>query len=263
MAEQLQAIITVISLVNPLMCAALFAQIEVGKSPGAQMGSATKVALAVFVILTVAALVGMKVLHLFGVSLDAFMVAGGGVLAWLGSSMLRGLPPGPPAAVTADANPSLTPLILFAASPGTITGVITLSVAHGKSGIPVSALVAVAVATTVMWLLIVLIGRLGGGGSGGFVHDTATRFMGLIVIAMGVQFALSGMRSFMLKPDHAAPRHDANAAQESPCDCASGIITLPCLSSPNTLPATPTLYPIPYLNKLGRAFHYEQRRNHE
>jgi len=39
------------------------------------------VALAVFVILTVAGLVGAKVLHLFGVSLDAFMVAGGGVLA--------------------------------------------------------------------------------------------------------------------------------------------------------------------------------------
>ena len=203
--DHLQAIITVLSLVNPFMCAAIFVQIEAGKSPGAQLGSATKVALAVFVILTVAALVGVKVLHLFGVSLDAFMVAGGGVLAWLGFAMLRGLPPGPPAAATPDANPSLTPLILFAASPGTITGVITLSVAHAKSGIPVTALVAVAVATTVMWLLIVLVARLGGSGSGGFVHDTVTRFMGLIVIAMGVQFALSGMRSFMLETTQLSP----------------------------------------------------------
>jgi multiple antibiotic resistance protein len=208
-----QAIITVLSLVNPFMCAAIFVQIEAGKSPGAQLGSATKVALAVFVILTVAALVGVKVLHLFGVSLDAFMVTGGGVLAWLGFSMLRGLPPGPPAAAKPDANPSLTPLILFAASPGTITGVIRLSVAHAKSGIPVTALVAVAVATIVMWLVIVLVARLGGKGSGGFVHDTVTRFMGLIVIAMGVQFALSDMRSFMLETDHAAPRHDANESR--------------------------------------------------
>ena len=44
---------------------------------------------------------------------------------------------------------------------------------------------AVAVATTVMWILIVLVARLGGRGSGGFVHDAVTRFMGLIVIAMG------------------------------------------------------------------------------
>jgi len=87
-----------------------------------------------------------------------------------------------------------------------------LSVAHAKSGIPVTALVAVTVATTVMWLSIVLVARLGRSGTGGFVHDTVTRFMGLIVIAMGVQFALSGMRSFMLEPDHAAPQHDANAA---------------------------------------------------
>jgi len=50
------------------------------------MGSAAKVALAVFVILTVAALVWVKVLHLFGVSLDPF---------WLGFSMVRGLPPVP------------------------------------------------------------------------------------------------------------------------------------------------------------------------
>jgi hypothetical protein len=76
--------------------------------------------------------------------------------------MLCGLPPGPSAAATSGSTPSLTPLILFAASPGTITGVITLSVAHGKSGIPLSALVAVAVATTVMWLSIVLVARLGG-----------------------------------------------------------------------------------------------------
>jgi multiple antibiotic resistance protein len=206
--DHLQAIITVLSLVNPFMCAAIFAQIEAGKSQGTQLGSATKVALTVFVILAVAALVGVKVLHLFGVSLDAFMVAGGGVLAWLGFVMLCGLPPVTPAAARPDANPSLTPLILFAASPGTITGVITLSVTHAKSGIPVTALVAVAVATTVMWLVIVLLARLGGSGRGGFVRETATRFMGLIVIAMGVQFALTGVRSFMLEPEQSPPAHD-------------------------------------------------------
>jgi multiple antibiotic resistance protein len=32
--------------------------------------------------------------------------------------------------------------------------------------------------------------------SGGLVHEMVTRFMGLIVIAMGVQFALTGVREF-------------------------------------------------------------------
>ena len=128
MTRHLQAIITVLSLVNPLMCAPMFTQIEAGRPRGAQMGCATKVALAVIVILTVAALK------------------------------------------------------------------------------------AAAVATTLMWILIVLVARLGGSDSGGFVHDAVTRFMGLNVIAMWVQFALSGVRSFMLAPYRAAVRHDVSDA---------------------------------------------------
>jgi len=57
----------------------------------------------------------------------------------------------------------LTPLILFAAGPGTITGVITSI------------------------------------NSGGLVHDVTMRFMGLLVLAMGVQFALSGYQSFSIE----------------------------------------------------------------
>jgi small neutral amino acid transporter SnatA (MarC family) len=33
---------------------------------------------------------------------------------------------------------------------------------------------------------------------GGFLRDTATQFMGLIVVAMGVQFALTGVRNFFV-----------------------------------------------------------------
>ncbi len=38
---------------------------------------------------------------------------------------------------------------------------------------------------------------VGGKQQGGFLRDTLTRFMGLIVIAMGVQFGLTGFKSFM------------------------------------------------------------------
>ena len=93
---------------------------------------------------------------------------------------------------------SLTPVILFAASPGTITGVITLAVVHTKLLLPVTALVAVAVATVVMWIMMVLVGREGTHAGNGFLRDTATRFMGLIIIAMGTQFALTGLRDFFV-----------------------------------------------------------------
>jgi multiple antibiotic resistance protein len=198
MEQHLQAIVTVLSLVNPLICGAMFAQIEAGQSRAAQLADATRAALAVLAILVIAALAGARVLKVFGVSLEAFSIAGGGVLTWIGFSMLRGSSPQSQGHLANGSKEkrSLSPVIMFAASPGTITGVITLAVAHAKLALPVAALVAVVVAAGVMWIVMVLVAHGGTRASGGLLHDTATRFMGLIVIAMGVQFALTGFHDF-------------------------------------------------------------------
>ena len=198
MNEQLQAIVTVLSLVNPAICGAMFAQIEVNRSRSQRVTDATKAVLATTVILTVSALIGTQLLHLFGVSLDAFMVAGGGVLAWMGFSMLSGqATSSTPVNAPPNGGASLTPLVLFAASPGTITGVITLSAAHTGLDLPVTALVAIAVAGLVTWLALLLVSRVAAKASeGGSTRDMITRFMGLIVLSMGVQFALTGLRKF-------------------------------------------------------------------
>jgi multiple antibiotic resistance protein len=197
MQEQLQAIVAVLSLVNPLVCGAMFARVEAERSALERRVDATKVALAIVVILTAAALVGTQLLHVFGVSLDAFMVAGGGVLAWMGFSMLSGQASSASPNTPSAQGTSLTPLILFAASPGTITGVITLSAAHTRLGFPVTALVAVAVASVLTWLSLLLVARVAHQSvGGGFARDAITRFMGLIVLSMGVQFALTGLRQF-------------------------------------------------------------------
>ena len=197
MKEQLQAIVTVLSLVNPAICGAMFAQIEESRSRGQQLADATKAVLATTVILTVSALIGTQLLHLFGVSLDAFMVAGGGVLAWMGFSMLSGQATSPKSQnAPSNSGASLTPLVLFAASPGTITGVITLSAAHTGLDLPVTALVAIAVAGLVTWLVLLLVSRAAKASQGGSARDMITRFMGLIVLSMGVQFALTGLRKF-------------------------------------------------------------------
>ena len=122
MEQHLQAIVTVLSLVNPLICGAMFAQIEAGQTSATRLADATKAALAVLVILIIAALAGARVLKVFGVSLEAFSIAGGGVLTWIGFSMLRGGTPQSqgPTEEGAKEKRSLTPVILFAASPGTM-----------------------------------------------------------------------------------------------------------------------------------------------
>ena len=198
MKEQIQAIVTVLSLVNPAICGAMFAQIEANRSRGQQVADATMAVLATMGILAISALLGTQLLDLFGVSLDAFMVAGGGVLAWMGFSMLRGQAAMPTSGdAPSHSHASLTPLVLFAASPGTITGVITLSAAHTGLDLPVTALVAIAVAGVVTWLVLLLVSRVAAEASqGGSTRDLVTRFMGLIVLSMGVQFALTGLQKF-------------------------------------------------------------------
>jgi multiple antibiotic resistance protein len=200
MEKQLQAIVTVLSLVNPLICGAMFAQIDAGQSRAIQLADTTRVALAVLVILVVAALIGARVLEVFGISLQAFSIAGGGVLSWIGFNMMLGRPPQPQLPIRDGAyeRPSLAPLILFAASPGTITGVITLAVAHAKLLLPVTVLVAVTVGALGMWVVMMLLSRRGSRARGGLLHDTGTQFMGLIVLAMGVQFALTGFHDFLV-----------------------------------------------------------------
>ena len=60
MKEQLQAIVTVLSLVNPAICGMMFEQAAAGRSRREQLFDATKVILAILVILVVAALRGCE-----------------------------------------------------------------------------------------------------------------------------------------------------------------------------------------------------------
>src|SRR4029079_2307886 len=110
----------------------IFARVEAGRSKADQLADANKAVLAILVILELSAIAGARVLEVFGVSLDAFSVAGGLILTWMGFTMLRGKSTDPdgPGSASPEGRPSLSPLVLFAASPATITGVITLAVSH-------------------------------------------------------------------------------------------------------------------------------------
>jgi len=184
-----------------MVCATIFTQLETGQNRSTQLKAASQAALIVLVVLVIAALVGTNLLHAFGISLDAFSVAGGGVLAWIGFSMISRKDSDNTASDKAvSGEPSISPLVLFAASPGTITGVITLAAAHSRLALPVTALIAIGVGVLAMWLVILAAIRLGSRKSskpaGGIGRDIVSRLMGLIVLAMGIQFALTGLRAF-------------------------------------------------------------------
>jgi multiple antibiotic resistance protein len=199
MKEHIQAIVTILALVNPVMCMAIFANCVENVSQGEKEKGALKAVAAVSIVLLVAAIAGTAILDVFGISLNAFACAGGGILVWIGVGMVKSTQGVAEAGAThvPNADASLAPLILFAASPGTIMGVITIAAAHEKRFLPVTAIVGVLVTIVILGAALLMATRVVGVlRKVGLAKEMITSYMGVIVIAMGVQFAMKGLKGF-------------------------------------------------------------------
>lgn len=158
------------------------------------MAEATKAALIIFGVLLIAALGGRYILQAFGISMDAFRIVGGVIVVYIGFAMFTGK-----MHVNADSTApsgSLGPVIMFAASPGTIATVITLSVVHNSFELPITALVAVTSAMAWTWIMMLSMIRFASHANK-TVQRVSTQFMGLILVTMGLQFVLEGYKDFM------------------------------------------------------------------
>jgi multiple antibiotic resistance protein len=195
----LQATVTLFALVNPVLCAGIFSNISGSLTPQQRVLNAIKAVVVIYIVLSLSALFGTKVLSLFGVSLDAFSFAGGGILSFIGINMIL---KAESAWHRKEEDPttevSLAPLILFAASPGTITGVITVSSSHSGTALPISALLASAIISTILLFILIIVSYLPlKSKKPSMTHQMITSYLGVIVVAMGVQFAFTGFKQFM------------------------------------------------------------------
>ena len=151
--------------------------------------------------LVVAAIAGARILGLFNVSFAAFQAAGGLVVILAGLEMLRGTGTGLTSVRDAPGDvedhlwvPLVMPLI---AGPAAITAAITLALGETErlAGLPMATLIAVAVSS-----LVVLILLLGAGSLSERMHPRVIRvferFFGLILIAVGFQMGLGGIQEF-------------------------------------------------------------------
>ena len=194
MKEYISAAITLLAVINPVVCGVMLLQIK-GVSPGRRrITKATTAALAVLLILVLSALLGKYILQIFGISMETFQIVGGIIIAYIGFSMFgRNTRP-----ADSGEKPQMTlsTLIMFAASPGTIATVIALSAVHNAADLPVVAMVGAVLAVFLTWLIMLAMllasGRINEG-----AQQILTRFMGLILISMGLQFVLTGLKKFM------------------------------------------------------------------
>jgi multiple antibiotic resistance protein len=197
--QTVQAVVTVLAVINPVVCGSIFLTLTRSLDSGQRRRAAVHVVVVIFAVLVASALVGLAVLSAFGISLDVFRIVGGMIVAYMGFAMLSGrsqVGQVPPSESDADTGGSLAPLIMFAAGPGTITAVVTLAAVHTPRGVPLTALTAAVVGTAATFGMLLLAIRAGSRldrSTQAFV----TRFMGLIVASMGMQFVLVGLKAFL------------------------------------------------------------------
>jgi len=194
----LQALVALIAIANPFAAVPVFLSLVPAGNPLATRQAATRVALAVFAILTGAVYIGAPVLAMFGISFAAFRVGGGLVVTLTGLDMLRsghGAESDPAAAANVAEHlivPVAMPLI---AGPGTIITAMTMAARASDAGGSSVMLVAVAAVAAVVWLVLALSGwvqqRIGARG-----QAIVARSMGLVLVAIGAQLVLGGIADF-------------------------------------------------------------------
>ena len=204
----LQALVALLAIANPLAAVPVFLSLVPAGNSAAARQAASRVAIAVFLILTGAVFIGRMVLEMFGISFAAFRVGGGLVVTLTGLDMLRsghGAEPNEAVAASAAEHlivPVAMPLI---AGPGTIIAAMTMAARAADAGRPSVMLVAVAVVAVFVWLVLALSSwvqqRIGARG-----QAIVARFMGLVLVAIGAQLVLSGIADFFgLRGAIAAP----------------------------------------------------------
>jgi multiple antibiotic resistance protein len=195
-----KAIVTVLAVINPAVCGSIFLTLTSELAPAKRFWAAGQAAISILIILVASSLIGLKVLSIFGISLDAFRIVGGVIIAYMGFDMLSGrqtVAQAPQPAGDIDASGSLMPLIMFAAGPGTIATVVTLAALHAPShGIPIEAVIASIVGAGVTFIVLLLAIKAGSHLKQS-TQALVTRFMGLIVASMGMQFVLEGLKAFL------------------------------------------------------------------
>ncbi len=196
--EFTQAIITMLAVINPAISGMIHVELTKGESTKKKIKEATRSSLQILLILIVVAFMGKRILNTFGISVESFRIVGGIVIAYIGFTMLTGKMSAETKkkkSKTKDGKIDNSPLVMFSASPGTIATLVTLSIGNGQGHIPFIALVAVGASMAITWITLALMSILPRKES--TRHVFTSQFMGLILIAMGMQFALEGFKTFM------------------------------------------------------------------
>jgi multiple antibiotic resistance protein len=193
------------TVIDPIAAAPVFATATRRDTAAARRRVILRACGAALVALVAFALAGSSLLRLFGVTIDAFRIAGGVLFVGMALPMLNGK-----AQHASDdggaggVDPSVVPLgIPLIAGPGAMTTVMVLmgqttSAAHVAT-LFAALLLALAATALVLALAPRALERFGPRGL-----ELVARLMGLVVLVVGIQFIIDGVRPIALEVVRAA-----------------------------------------------------------
>jgi multiple antibiotic resistance protein len=210
------ALLTLSSLfavIDPLGCIPFFTGQTAGFTRARKRKILVRALLVSLCVLLAFTYAGTLLLHVFGITIDAFRIAGGVILFGIGLDMLQSRPrrwhtgldqaaklsaaEAAPVDVDHDHDPSVTPLAIpMIAGPASITTVMVLRAQ--SPGVPGAAIVGIAVLLTLLLTGVILLTadtvlrRLGGTGM-----RIVEKLMGLLVTVIAVQLVMNGVGPFI------------------------------------------------------------------
>jgi multiple antibiotic resistance protein len=198
------------AITNPLNTAPLYLALTDGYTPEHQLKTLRTAIITAAIILVVFALLGGAIFAMFGITIDAFRIAGGILLFQIGTDMLQAKRSRVKATQEeeeegrAKENTGITPLGMpMITGPGAITTVMVLMTQADtvqRVGIVLGAVVAVLAISYVVLLaaprMVRFFGQTG--------LNVMTRVMGLLVTVIGVQFIVDGARPILIEVLRAA-----------------------------------------------------------
>ncbi len=196
-------LVGLLAIVNPLGALPIFLSMSDKTDPDADMRTINRAAVAVALILLISAWTGESLLGFFGITIDAFRVGGGLLILLMGISMLHGKQshvqhcPNEANAAETKEDISVVPLAIpLMAGPGSISLVILdANKIHSGTGEIFLALAIIAVAV-IAWLVLLIAEKMRDK-LGTIGLNIATRIMGLILAAIGVQFIADGIKHLL------------------------------------------------------------------
>ena len=203
----LLATTSIFFLVDPFAVIPLFLVVTAGTEKAERNAIARKSALTCAIVLTVFAIAGSLIFKMFGITLPAFKIAGGIILMGIGLDMLQAKQSGTKATAEEQQegaekqDASIIPLGMpMLAGPGAISTVMVL-VGESHSLWQQAVIYATILLTSFISFMILA----GADGVRKYLGETGIRIlmrlMGLLLVALAVQFVVNGLTDFgLLKP---------------------------------------------------------------